>query len=309
MPHPSSAAPSVLFERDIPAHNDLQVCLETPGADLSLRPGASNQVTIEIVAPALEEDSAEELLERLGVSLNEEQDRITLTTAAPFQSEVSGWASFGVPVEVRVSLPHHLRVEARCSGGTLQVVGLAGTFEVDSFGGALQVEDVEGSVEVRSRASAVRLRHLTGERLTIDAAAGRLSAEDIRVDEARLSLRACQTRLERIVGALDISTAHGEMTLAPGSGTLVLQGSRTPLTLSLDEPIPATVSAIAADVELLLDARTAANLEVSARSAVIAESLSFNGEQENGTVAGRLGAGGPLIAVESTRGAVSCEAG
>ena len=216
-------------------------------------------------ARAESSEAAENLLQHIKVSANENDDALTIEIEAPKR-----WNRRG-QVFLQVSVPRGLRVEVNAINGRIDIQCIRGTVIARSTNGSANIADVIGDIEIVTSNAKVACSCTCGK-IVARSTNGKIVLEGHR-------------------GSIDASTSNGLIRVgldAVGKDGVVLATSNGRIALQLPENVDA-------DVDLRVDNGIIRN----------ERSLCKALRESNGVVRGRLGEGGALIKLRTSNGSIS----
>ncbi len=161
---------------------------------------------------------------------------------------------------------------------------------VDVGSGSVRVGDVHGDVLVDTGSGSVTLGDVSGGRVSVDTGsgsvrAGRLSGGSVSVDTGS--------------GSVALESVGGPLTVDTGSGSVAVAMSRM---------AEAEISTGSGSVTLRLPAGADAELVADGSRVEIDDRLAFVGRRDRDEARGRLGRGGPRLAIDTGSGAIRIDA-
>jgi DUF4097 and DUF4098 domain-containing protein YvlB len=248
----------------------VEVDLRTFDGTIQVRSWDRNEVLVEIERRGPTQSDAEGLV----VETSQEGGRIRVDAREP-RTERSGFTfGPGTTVNLTVSVPRKLSLEARTGDGSIEVDGVAGAIGLDSGDGQVTALRVEGQLTLRTGDGSIRVDDSTGQ---IDAStgdgqvdiAGRLDALNVRTGDGRVS-----------VDVSDGSQMKSAWNVTTGDGSI---------SMSVPQGFGAEVDAYSGDGPVRVDG---------------VSTPGDRDESEQRTVRGRLGSGGQTLRLRSGDGAI-----
>lgn len=213
------------------------------------------------------------------LSLRADQDRAVVDV------EVPGRNMRREPARVTLRVPGRLAVEAP---------GLTG---------ALEASDV-ARLRVDGARAQVRARRVTGT-VTVSLLAGDVDvdgAHDVHTDTRRADVR-----LARVTGDATLTAVDGRLTVHDVRGRVQIDSTRADIDMESSGTSPLRVTAKDARADITWPAAHGATLDVSVEdgSLTVPEGVRVETTDRRQRATGALGSGGPVVAIEATRGSVS----
>jgi putative adhesin len=200
-------------------------------------------------------------------------------------------------------------------------VPLDSVVRTDSDSGATTIEGVSGSVTVRTKSGAIRLSRLAGA-ASIVTGSGAVAAENLTgplavttgssafngVSLHELELRTASGAVEATFvgrGDVDVETGSSSVVLRGLDGALRVTSRSGRIEVAGAPSAPWQVWTGSGSVAITLDRDTSAELAAKSGSGSIrVDGMTVTGRSSKREVAGTLGAGGPMIKVNSRSGSI-----
>jgi hypothetical protein len=287
------------IEREISRQFDVQpgelAVLATQGGDITVTTGSSDQVSIvaRLVFPRADNDAeADEIMDNLELSFAQTDEGVAVTSKR--LKQVSGWWGWNksnpVSVHLHATIPAHYHVDAKTSGGDIEVSNLTGAVVARTSGGDIEVGHIDGSVDLNTSGGDIEVVHATGR------VKAHTSGGNVRIDEATGPVHASTSggnvRIGRVVGELRATTSGGDIYArieGPLSEDALLSTSGGNVTAVVDE-------AVAFD----LDARTSGG-QVKAQGITIRID---DGGVGKSRLSGAVNGGGPTLKLRTSGGGI-----
>ncbi len=189
--------------------------LSTQGGDIVVTSGAVDTVEVHarlIFPRADSEAEADRIMDQLDLSMTEDERGVRVTTQR-VKGE-SGWfnwrSSNRVSVDLNVVVPSEYDVEARTSGGDIEISDLSGDVLARTSGGDIEVGHIDGPVNISTSGGDIEVAYAYGP------VKASTSGGDVHVREAEGSVNASTSggdiRIGRVEGELKASTSGGDIT-------------------------------------------------------------------------------------------------
>jgi hypothetical protein len=178
-------------------------------------------------------------------------------------------------------------VEVRTQSAAIDLASLSGAVNVTTGSGAVMVNDIKGTLTVRTESSGFTGRSL-GSSLSVRTQSGQVDADLTGTGDVDVETGSSGIRVRGARGALTIKTQSGQIVVEQGAPSR-----------------PWAVTTGSSRVDLAVDAGTGLTIDAESRSGqVLVEGAAVKGEVERHRVAGTIGAGGPLVRVNTGSGAI-----
>ncbi len=261
-----------------------------PRAALHLRAGPADdaaEVRISVLG-AEDEAAAQASLDARRLRMHQSEGTLRVTQEEPLQ-DADWWPRrAGIPVlRLEIVLPAAFNVDARASGGTIDIAGIEGRHALEVNGGTLRAEELHGHVEAFVRSGKLLLRNFSGQKATLHAYGSMLEAEAVRAETLQIRSTSRRVRLADVASATDLFAAGAAVTVQRPAGPLTARVYGAPLTV-------------------LLPASQAADLHLEAPRVVVDDALSFSGTQTGSRVRGQVNGGGAPLEARVAGGTIRC---
>jgi DUF4097 and DUF4098 domain-containing protein YvlB len=271
------------------------VYLQIPVGDIEVSAGSSDTVMVKakITLPkARSEDDVEEVLEALDLQMSQSDEGVRVTAKqVKGKSHWIGWGNSNrVYVDLKVIVPSHYNVEARTSGGDIEVENLTGQVKARTSGGDVEVGHIKGDVDVGTSGGDIDIEHVVGS------VHAHTSGGDVKVEEAE--------------GPVVAGTSGGDVFIGRVQGTLQASTSGGDIKAHLDGPLTedAELGTSGGDVTLWIDEAVGLNLDARTSGGdVRADGVTLkikSGGSGKGKLVGEVNGGGPRLKLRSSGGDV-----
>lgn len=285
------------MEREITERFDVKpgglASFSTQGGDITVTTGATDEVFVvaRLVFHRADDDAeADEIMEQLDLTFAQTDDGVSVSSQR--LPSVSGWFGWSksnpVSVHLHATVPTDYHIDARTSGGDIEVANLNGDIAARTSGGDIEVGDIEGSVDLHTSGGDIEVVHAVGR------VKAHTSGGDVRIDGAEGPVSASTSggdvHIGRVVGELRATTSGGDIFArikGPLAEDALLSTSGGNVTAVVDE-------AVAFD----LDARTSGG-SVKAQGITIRIDSGGVGKSK---LVGAVNGGGPLLKLRTSGG-------
>lgn len=269
--------------------------LSTQGGNIEVIEGKSDTVTVRaklVFRRADSEEEADEIMEDLDLTIEQTDEGVRATSKR--LSQTSRWFGWGrsnqVSVHFYATVPAQYNVDARTSGGDIEVSDLTGEVRARTSGGNIAVGHIRGAVDLGTSGGNIDVAHAVG---AVDA---HTSGGNIRVDDAEGSVKASTSggdvHIGRVVGVLRATTSGGNVSArlqGPLQEDAVLSTSGGHVTAWVED-----------DIGFRLDASTSGG---RVRADGVTIKIEAGGVGRNKLV-GEVNGGGPTLKLRSSGGNV-----
>ncbi len=188
--------------------------LSTQGGDIIIDTGETDEVHIvaRLVFPRADSDAeVDEIMAELDLTMESTDDGVAVSSKRP--SSTSSWFGWGkrnsVSVHLHATVPVDYNIDARTSGGDIEVANLNGEVSARTSGGNIAVGHINGSVDVSTSGGDISVNHAVGR------VKAHTSGGNVRVDDAEGPVHASTSggdvHIGRVVGELRATTSGGDI--------------------------------------------------------------------------------------------------
>ena len=252
--------------------------VETQGGDVTVRPGADDEVRIVArqTIRAKSEAEADALLEKLELVFSQEGEAVRASARYASRGAGSGFGSWPpVSVDFEITVPTTINPVLRTSGGDVRVGDVTGRVDVRTSGGDVELGRIDGVVKAGTSGGDIDLMQATGE------ADLHTSGGDIEIDA--------------VINVVNASTSGGDIS-ATFAGPF--KGDCSFSTSGGDVEVK-----VVADAAFQLDASTGGGKIKAKGLALTIERGGVGQSRLGGTVNG----GGPLLKLRTSGGDIEIE--
>ena len=213
-------------------------------------------------------------------------------------------------ISYRIEVPKSADASLQTTSGAIDINGLAGAVTLASTSGDIHADDLAGGLTVNTTSGEVRLSSIHG-RLQVETISGDVQLSDGAVNGATVSTTSGEIGLDGVNGELQISTISGDISVRDAKASQ-LDISTTSGEISYDGAFQAgtdsKVSTISGDVDLTLPEDSSFSLNASTVSGDISNQFDMPSAQDDQrSLSGVVGSGGPTLTVETTSGDISLD--
>ncbi len=180
--------------------------VDADGADISVSGGDTNTVVVHIEARGSQKE-----LDDLQLTAEPSSDGIRV--AAKRSKQRGGWLNWGgswrVEARVDVTVPRSYRVDARTSGGNMDLEGVSGPSRLNTSGGNLEVRNVKGNFDGRTSGGEVRVESAEGS-INAHTSGGNVMVSEVKGD-VDADTSGGDVRVVKVDGKIRASTSGGSV--------------------------------------------------------------------------------------------------
>jgi DUF4097 and DUF4098 domain-containing protein YvlB len=240
--------------------------VEADGASIRVSGADTNQVTVHMKVRGTENE-----LDDMTLDATQNGNEVTATMRRPKARRWFGWG-WRIESSIEVTVPRHYVVDARTSGGSIDLKNTVGSVKLYTSGGDITANNLEGAVWLRT----------SGGQITVDKVRGDVEAKTSGGD----------VRLLNIDGRIEGDTSGGSVRVS-------LVGANRGIT--------ATTSG--GNVEVILPAGTTGNVEASTSGGNVRTDIPVTTTVvKEGRLEGTVGGGGLRIKAHTSGGDVRLRA-
>jgi hypothetical protein len=178
--------------------------VDADGADISVTGNDTNTVSVRIEARGSQNE-----LDELRLSAEQSGDGIKVEALRPSQRGWFRWGSWHVEAHIVVTAPRSYRVDAKTSGGDVQLESVAGPSRLRTSGGNVQARNVKGAFEGRTSGGEMRIESMEGP-VNAHTSGGDVYLANIKGD-VDADTSGGDVRLIRVDGKINAGTSGGNV--------------------------------------------------------------------------------------------------
>jgi DUF4097 and DUF4098 domain-containing protein YvlB len=237
--------------------------VEADGASIKVSGSDTNQVTVHMRVKGSEKE-----LGAMTLDASQNGNQVTATMRRTKGGKWFGWGSWGSESSIEVTVPRRYEVNARTSGGSIDLKDTSGSVKLNTSGGDVTATNLNGTVWLRT-------------------SGGQITAENIR-------------------GDVDANTSGGDVHLLGIDGRISGHSSGGSVRVGLvgaNRGISAKTSG--GDVELILPRGTSGNVSASTSGGDVTTDLAVTTTViKDGRLEGTLNGGGQPIEARTSGGSI-----
>lgn len=303
-PRPASVRDEVLVERSfrVRAGDRLEVGLSSEDVVVETGPGTEATVTVRGRGRDLREE-----FERRRFEIGYGNGTLRVRTNPARSGLRLGRVEASFTVVVRV--PEQFRASLNTSSGDVRLGRLAGDLDVNTSSGDVALASVRGQqIGLNTSSGDVQADALDGA-VAINTSSGDVAVGRLAGRSASVNTSSGDATFEAVEAArLVVNTSSGDVHVDRLASTATVQTGSGDVALTLARVAPTEVSTGSGEVALGLPRGAGAEVRVSAGSFSFDDALGFRGDRQRRSAEGRIGGGGPLLAVSTGSGSVALRA-
>jgi DUF4097 and DUF4098 domain-containing protein YvlB len=218
--------------------------------------------------------------------LNIQKNLHTADASFAVQSVSGSSISDKINLEATLSLPKHLALIAKTSGGHITANQLKNSQKFHTSGGHITLSDIEGTTNAQTSGG-----HITGNRILGDIT--------MTTGGGHIKLQEPNGNLEAKTGGghIEIENAEGSISAKTSGGNIssTIKSAKNHLRFSTS----------AGNISLSLPDDIAANLDITGTSVNLDDKFNFNGSKNKGSITGTLNGGGLPIVINCGYGNIN----
>ena len=262
--------------------------VEVPDADLELKTGSSNRVSIEVTLGGRDLDRARAVFEKMDFRASASDGGVNLEADAIRTAWFSTHRG-GYSITVTIELPERFDIDLRTSDGDISLESLDGSLSLKSSDGDIvigrlqtsraKVATSDGDIEIREivATSLVELHTSDGDVL-IDTADG---------------------------GEIEIRTSDGDIEVRELSGALNARSGDGDISIGADRFDDTSLSTNDGDITIRLADGAGADVDVRGEEIIVRSGLRLEGTRSDGSARGTINGGGSKLEASSGDGTVT----
>ena len=132
-------------------------------------------VVAEICGRAPTEEEAQELAEKVEITLETVGDTMTVKADKPTTKH-----NRSISISYTITVPKRTRIECASSYGAIKVSGINANVRGNTSSGSIAAENIEGAVSLDTSYGSVKCRNISGDELSVKSSSGSITAEGIK---------------------------------------------------------------------------------------------------------------------------------
>lgn len=292
-------------KKSYPTASIKNVKASTSGGSISVTGDANQEAVLEMyVKPnnnrRLSEDEIQKILDR-DYEITLERQGNTLVAIAKRKNGLSGRNAVNVSFVVHTG--NNVATDLSTSGGSIQLVGLAGNQNFKTSGGSLKVQNLKGNINGSTSGGSIQASNSEGT-IALKTSGGAISLDGLKGD-INVSTSGGSISGNSIDGTLSAKTSGGSINLKDLTCKVNASTSGGSVTAELNELVgDLQLSTSAGGINLTIPKNVGANLNLRG-SRVNANNLSnFSGTNNKGNLSGTINGGGMEIQASTSAGSV-----
>lgn len=207
---------------------------------------------------------------------------------ATFEVQSSGNSDLSdqVNLEATLTIPKHIQINAKTSGGHISANNLINNQQLKTSGGHISLDEIAGKTDAETDGG-----HISGDQLSGD---------------ITLSTGGGHIQVNHFQGSLTAKTAGGHIEIQDGRGHVTAKTSGGNISASMSQvngPLKFTTSA--GNITLFLPKDIAAQLDASGSTVDLSNAFNFEGTKNKGHITGRINDGSTPLVVDCGYGNVN----
>ena len=306
------AAADGSFDRTLTVNGMVDLSIRTGSGNISIRAGQGT--TMRVVGRIHAEDGwfssdAQEKVRSIEANPPIEQSGNTIRIGRPedssFWSLLSSGSGNKVTISYEILTPAETRLHAATGSGNHTIDGLRGAVEATAGSGAMTISNIGDEVTARTGSGNISVSQVRGS-LRARTGSGDIHARAI---AGGLDSRTGSGNVEASLtapGDVDVMTGSGDVLVAGVRGSLRAHTGSGDVAASGEPGGPWNVVAGSGDITLVLSSQVAFDLQAQSGSGRITvdHPLVTQGAFDRHRIEGKVGSGGPLLALKSGSGRI-----
>ena len=282
--------------------------LESSSIDIDTYDGSEVQIGITRTLKKGDRDDFEDELEK--VDLTFEQSGNDIRCVLLYENKQSGWSWFGgrssrLNFKTVVRIPKKFEVDARTSGGSVDLNNLLGNAKLHTSGGSIAMENVDGNVTARTSGGGIRAKDCNGD-VEMRTSGGSIKAENVggyvigRTSGGNITIK-------DVRGNTEVSTSGGSITLGTVGGNLdaSTSGGSIKATIAGQPTKDCNLKTSGGSIYISIAANANLQIDASTSGGSVKTDLSLaRMEAKRSSMKGQLNGGGPLLKTRTSGGSI-----
>lgn len=191
-----------------------------------------------------------------------------------------------INLEATLSVPQHIALLAKTSGGHITASQLRNSQELRTSGGHITLSDIDGTTNAKTGGGHITANRIFGD-ITMSTGGGHI-------------------KMQETGGNLEVKTGGGHIDIQNAEGSISAKTSGGNISSSITSAQDQLrFSTSAGNISISLASNIAANLDISGTSVNLDDGFNFNGTKNQGSISGTLNGGGLPIVINCGYGNVN----
>jgi serine/threonine protein kinase len=296
-------------ERSFPAQSGGQLTVDVDFGAMEVTTGEEDQVRVRAIrkVKGSSQKAAEEMVSTHKLEFM--SDGRDLTLKAGFRGDQDDWGSRSLDVRFEISVPKKYNVDLKTNGGHLEVGDLEGQVKLHTSGGHIELGTIQGPIHAHTSGGHIELEQCQSD------AELRTSGGSIIAGPVHGALIAETSgghiRLDRATGRVSANTSGGnvEINNAEGEVEAITSGGNVKATITKQPKKDCKLETSGGNISIRVAKDVALRIEAKTDHGRIRSPFPTKRDQSDNqqTVSGNLGEGGPTLKATTHAGNVSIE--
>jgi len=219
-PRDKSGDKFIMLEESFNVSEGGKLEINIPASDIRIRTGDSETAKIVYRVNAPDKEDAQEFFEKLDLSSSQSGDTIRMKGGKrvsfnfTWRKRVSGTAE--------ITIPKRFNVDARTSGGDIDLGDLSGELVLNTSGGDITIGDANGkNASLRTSGGDIDTDNVIYDKIKIETSGGDIDLNDVKGDDVEVRTSGGDIAADKVSGnVVDLSSSGGDLEIDNISGKL-----------------------------------------------------------------------------------------
>ena len=295
--HPSRSKEVKALQKEFDVASSGRLFISVPGADLELTSHHEERVLVDVFVDSYSQNEALALVDRVKLRIRAIDNQTVRIESRSFYSDgFTGWNS-GQSLNMRlmIKLPRSFNVDLQTAASKIDISGVEGRMTIQGSGGTLNATQLKGKLEIYGYGCDVNVADVEGSKISIVAASGTVNVDQIKANQISVRSSSCSSSISNLEGQTSLYLHGGTATINKITGPLDVQSQSCDAHVFVDHVDDTNLSIRGGKLGLHLKHDLQAKLLFEGQEIHFDDSLSFQGQHEDGRIEGALNRGKSLL--------------
>ena len=278
--------------------------IDIPASDIEIRTTSSDRATLVYKVKASSEDKARDFFEKINLRSSLNGNKILVIGGKRGNFNMS-WRN-RVKGTAVLTIPERFDVEAKTSGGDIDLGDLEGGLFLSTSGGDINVGDTNGEkATIRTSGGDISTDNVKYTYIKIETSGGDIELNEVEGDEVEVRTSGGDISADEVLGNLvDLVSSGGDLEIENITGKLKARTSGGDIEIGLNGSNEANLRTSGGDIRIVTSSDLSADVKLQSSSVSIDDRLSFDGTKTKRKAEGKINGGGPLLSAQTSGGSI-----
>ena len=306
--HPSRSREVKALQKKYDVASSGRLFISVPGADLELASHHEEKVLVDVFVDSLSQNEALAIVDRVKLRIRAIDNQTVRIESRSFYSDgFTAWNS-GQTMSMRlvIKLPRSFNVDLQTAASNIVISGIEGRMTIQGSGGTLTASQLKGKLEVYGYGCDVNIDNIEGSKVAVVAASGSVDANHIKANQISIRASSCSSTISNLEGQTSLYLHGGTANISKITGPLDVQSQSCEAHVYVDHVDDTNLSIRGGKLGLHVKNDLQAKLLFEGQEIHIDDSLSFQGQHEDGKIEGVLNRGKSLLHARASAAEIRC---